>query len=104
MIETRISTTRMEKLKQICESCHVKSFFVFGSFVRDDFKNTSDIDFIVDFNESDPFKYTDYYFKLKEELEKIFDHRIDLLEERGIKNSYFRAELDKTKVLLYGKS
>ncbi len=104
MIETKVNILRTKKIKRICENYNVKSFSVFGSFIRDDFKDTSDIDFIVDFNETDPFEYADLYFKFKEELEKMFDHEIDLVEERGIKNSYFKEEVEKTKILLYEKN
>ncbi|MCH8534892.1 MAG: nucleotidyltransferase domain-containing protein [Flavobacteriaceae bacterium] len=73
------------------------------SVIRDDFKDDSDIDFVVDFDETDPFKYTDLYFQLKENLEKLLQRQIDLIEERGIKNQFFRKELDSTKILIYGQ-
>jgi len=58
---------------------------------------------VVDFEETDPFKYTDLYFQFKENLEKLFQRQIDLIEERGIKNQFFRKELDSTKILIYGQ-
>jgi predicted nucleotidyltransferase len=68
---------------------------------RDDFKADSDIDLVVDFDEKDPFIYTDLYFNLKSKLEDLLKRQVDLLEERGIKNRFFRQQLESTKVPLY---
>ena len=57
---------------------------------------------MVDIDEKDPFKYTDIYFNLKSKLEEILKHQVDLLEERAIKNKFFRQELELTKVKIYG--
>ncbi len=81
----------------------MRTFSAFGSVNRDDFNDDSDIDFVVDFNENDPFKYADLYFDLKENLEDLLKRQIDLIEERGIKNRFFKKELDETKVLIYGQ-
>lgn len=90
-------------IKKLCEKYRVRTFSAFGSVNRDDFNEDSDIDFVVDFNENDPFKYTDLYFELKENLEDLLKRQIDLIEERGIKNRFFKKELDATKVLIYGQ-
>jgi predicted nucleotidyltransferase len=96
-----IDDKNIDQIKKLCKLYKVKTFSVFGSGTREDFRNDSDIDFVVDFEENDPFKYTDLYFQLKEKLEKLLKRQIDLIEERGIKNQYFRKELDNTKILIY---
>lgn len=90
-------------IKKLCEEHKVRIFSAFGSVTRDDFGNDSDIDFVVDFEEDDPFKYSDLYFQLKEKLENLLKRQIDLIEVRGIKNTFFRKELDETKILIYGQ-
>lgn len=70
--------------------------------LTDNFSLDSDIDFVVDFDEKDPIKYTDLYFQLKDRLEQILKRQIDLIEERGIKNSFFRKEIEESKVVIYG--
>jgi predicted nucleotidyltransferase len=97
-----ISEKNIEQIKQLCEELSVKSFSAFGSVLTDNFSTDSDIDFVVDFNENDPIKYTDLYFQLKDRLEQILKRQIDLIEERGIKNSFFRKEIDGSKVVIYG--
>ena len=93
---------KSKEIQSICESNQVKSLFAFGSVLRHDFNEQSDIDLVVDFEEKDPLKYTDLYFNFKNSLEKLLKRQIDLLEERGIKNRFFKQELDATKVRIYG--
>lgn len=97
-----ISDKNIEQIKQICKDFRVKNFSVIGSVLTDNFSSDSDIDFVVDFDEKDPFKYTDLYFQLKEKLEQILKRQVDLIEERGIKNPFFRKEIDESKVVIYG--
>lgn len=99
----RISEKNLSRIKSLCKEYRVKNFSVFGSVLRDDFSSDSDIDFVVDFNENDPIKYTDLYFQLKDRLEQILKRQIDLIEERGIKNPFFRKEIDESKVVIYGQ-
>ncbi len=99
----KIDDKNINRIKKLCKQYRVRTFSAFGSVTREDFRSDSDIDFVVDFDENDPFIYTDLYFQLKEKLEKLLKRQIDLIEERGIKNPYFRKELDKTKILIYGQ-
>ena len=92
---------QIDKIQELCKANRVKSLFAFGSVTRDDFNTSSDIDLLVDFDENDPFKYTDLYFNLKQKLEEILKRQVDLLEERGIRNRFFKEQLEKTKVKLY---
>ena len=99
----KINDKNINLIKKLCEKYRVRTFSAFGSVTREDFNENSDIDFVVDFDENDPFVYTDLYFQLKENLEQLLKRQIDLIEERGIKNPFFKKELDETKVLIYGQ-
>jgi hypothetical protein len=57
---------------------------------------------VVDFEEKDPYRYTDLYFNLKYKLEDLLKRHVDLIEERAIKNPFFRQQLENTKVKIYG--
>lgn len=81
----------------------MKSLFAFGSVTRDDLKPNSDIDLIVDIDNSDPLSYADDYFSLKFQLQQLLNRRIDLLELRAIRNQFLKQKIDQTKVLVYGK-
>ena len=99
----KIEELKGKEFETLCKKNKVKSLFVFGSVIREDFNENSDIDLVVDFDESDPFKYTDLYFNLKNKLENLYKRQVDLIEERAIKNRFFKKELDNTKIKLYGR-
>jgi uncharacterized protein len=93
----------IDQIKQACNANKVKSLFAFGSVTTDKFQPDSDIDLVVDIDENDPLEYSDYYFNLKFELEKLLNRQIDLLEQKAIRNKFLKEQIDKTKVLVYGR-
>lgn len=97
----KLNDRNINLIKKLCKKLRVRTFSAFGSVTREDYREDSDIDFVVDFDVNDPFEYTDLYFQFKENLEDLLKRQIDLIEERGIKNHYFKKELDETKVLIY---
>jgi len=70
--------------------------------LTEDFNNGSDIDLIVDFDPIDVNQYADNYFEFKFSLEDILQTPVDLLEEKAIKNPYFRQVVNKQRQLIYG--
>lgn len=76
--------------------------YAFGSVLTPSFNAESDIDLIVDFNEIDVKDYADNYFDLKFSLQEILKRPVDLLEEKAIKNPYFKQALNESKELVYG--
>lgn len=91
-----------KQINELCVNHKVKSLYAFGSILTDNFNNKSDIDLIVDFNEIDLLDYADNYFDLKFSLQEIFNRSVDLLEERAIKNPYFKQAVNQKKELVYG--
>ena len=89
-------------IQNLCKVHKVKSFYAFGSVLTDKFNNESDVDFIVDFQKLDVLDYGDNYYNLKFALENILKRSIDLLEEKAIKNPYFRKSVNQNKKLIYG--
>ncbi|MFZ4455333.1 MAG: nucleotidyltransferase family protein [Bacteroidales bacterium] len=89
-------------ISNLCKSHKVKSLYAFGSVLTDKFSKESDVDLIVDFQKLDVLDYGDNYYDLKFSLETIFKRKVDLLEEKAIKNPYFRQTLNRNKKLIYG--
>ncbi len=98
----KISAKNIEKIRALCGKYKVLKLFVFGSILTDKYNKSSDIDFLVDFSDVDLYSYADNYFDFKKALEKIFKRQIDLLENKAIKNPYFRKSIDSSKQLIYG--
>jgi predicted nucleotidyltransferase len=91
-----------ETIEKLCANHHVSKLYAFGSVLTDDFKSSSDIDLIVDFQEIELEEYADNYFDFKFSLQDILKRQIDLLEEKAIKNPFFRKSIDQRKQLIYG--
>ena len=91
------------QIVNLCESNDVKSLFLFGSAITNNFTNESDIDLVVDFEEEDPISYSNKYFNLKFQLEDLLKRKIDLLEQKAIRNKFLMEEINKTKIRIYGK-
>lgn len=93
----------IDQIKRLCELNKVSTLFAFGSVTTDKFKPDSDIDLVVEIDDNDPISYSDKYFNLKFQLEEILKRQIDLLEQKAIRNRFLKSEIDRTKVLIYGK-
>ena len=97
-----ILKNQLDVISSRCERYRVKTLYVFGSVLTSNFNTHSDIDLLVDFLDQDALQYTSNYFQFKFELEKLFNRKIDLLEERALKNPYFIENINQKKQLLYG--
>ena len=91
----------IDKIRFLCNQHRVARLFVFGSILSDNFKKSSDIDFLVDFADVDLNDYADNYFAFKNALESLLKRQIDLLEDKAIKNPYLRQSIDSSKQLIY---
>lgn len=96
-------TRNISQIKKLCDLYSVRTLFAFGSITTNKYQTNSDIDLVVDIDSSDPITYSDNYFSLKFQLEQLLNRKIDLLEQKAIKNLYLKKKIDQTKVLVYGK-
>ena len=93
---------RMPELHELCRRFHVERLALFGSAAGEGFDpSRSDLDFLVEYLPEAKEDYPDVYFELKAGLEAIFGRPADLVMTRAIRNSYFREEVEETKVGLY---
>lgn len=94
--------THINDIKKLCVNHKVKKLYAFGSVLNNKFTNESDVDLVVDFDPIDISLYADNYFSFKFSLQNILNRPIDLLEEKAIKNPYFRQNLNQQQQLIYG--
>jgi len=92
----------INSITELCKTHKVKSLYAFGSVLTEKFHKESDVDLIVDFENLPIEDYIDNYFDLKFSLEDIFKRPVDLLEEKAIKNPYFKQNVNQQKQLVYG--
>ena len=88
-------------IRVLCDRHKVRSLYAFGSVINEHFNSESDVDLIVDFEPIELDSYANNYFDFKFSLENILNRPIDLLEEKAIKNPYFRQAIDQKRKLIY---
>lgn len=94
----------LQKIIDLCRKHKVKTLAVFGSILTDRFNDKSDVDLLVNFEQIDhnTFDYVSNYFGLRDALERLFNRKVDLIEEKGLRNRYFIANVNRTKQMIYG--
>ena len=91
-----------EDLKRLCILYNVDKIYLFGSALSSNFKNESDIDFLVKFKKIELSDYFENFINFKENLEKLFGREIDLVEEQALRNPILINSINKNKKLIYG--
>lgn len=70
---------------ELIQKYFVNSIGLFGSIVRDDFTDKSDVDIIVDFSKPIGIEFID----LADYIESKLSKKVDLVSRNGIKPKYF---------------
>jgi uncharacterized protein len=92
----------LPEIRQILKENRVKKAYAFGSVCTDAFKDDSDVDILIAFEDSlDPIIYGENYFKIVAEVERIVGRTVDLVTERTLRNPYFIKVMNQTKTLIY---
>ena len=101
----RIISNNMNSLIKICEKYKVLKLYAFGSVISDKFsEENSDLDLQVELDTMDIIERGENLIHLWDELENLFQKKVDLLTDKPIKNPFFRVQVDKTKKLIYDRS
>ena len=92
-----------EALQHLCRTYHFDKLWVFGSILTPQFDDASDIDFLYELgHEQLPGDTSiDYFFRFIEEAQTLLGHPIELVWYPGIRNPFFKEEIEETKVLIY---
>ena len=82
-----IKQTLTELKPELVEKYHVSSIGLFGSVVRNDFSESSDVDIIVDFDQPIGIEFVDLADYIEEKIRKT----VDLVSRKGIKEKYYQT-------------
>jgi predicted nucleotidyltransferase len=96
-------TDKADDIRRLCRRFGVLRLDLFGSAARDQLQSDSDIDLVVTFSESDQGLF-DRYFALREALQELLGRPIDLVTDESIRNPYFRASVDASRINVYHRS
>jgi predicted nucleotidyltransferase len=89
-----------KKITVFCKKWNITEFAVFGSVLRDDFRQDSDVDVLVSFGPGGGITF-DNRVEMLDELKTIFNREVDLVEKKAISNPFRRHSILTTKEVLY---
>jgi len=100
----KMANTRIEipvtAIAAICRKWRIEEMSVFGSALRDDFNEGSDIDLLIRFEKNTGWSLFDW-MEIADELEVAFGRKVDLVAESGLRNPFRRREILDTREIVY---
>ncbi len=88
------------QIKKIFRNKPVLRAYLFGSESRDESKENSDIDILVELDYTKPIGLE--FVRMQLELEELLNKKVDLLSSRGI-SKYIQPYINQDKILIYEK-
>jgi len=83
-----VLTKLTSRIEEIRRRFSVKALAIFGSIVRDEAADNSDVDVLVQFNQKASF---DLFMDLKFYLEELLQTRVDLVTDKALRPQVRRA-------------
>jgi len=94
-----------ESLTDLCnKSLVINRLYIFGSMTTPRFnEDTSDIDILGETTDLSPEERGEGLIDLWNNLETLFDRKVDLVTANSLRNPYFINEVERTKQLIYDR-
>lgn len=90
-----------DRIEAFCHKWKLQELSLFGSALRPDFHEQSDIDLLVSFLPGAAMTF-ESFLEMRDELSTLFGGRsIDLIEKQLLKNPFRRHEILTTREILY---
>ncbi|TAK69284.1 MAG: DNA polymerase subunit beta [Betaproteobacteria bacterium] len=93
---------QLAEVSALCRRYGVRKLELFGSATTGAFDpQTSDLDFLIEFNPERKDSLFHRYFGLNEDLEALFGCKVDLVMVGALENPYFIESVNKTRQAVY---
>ncbi|MBA3072451.1 MAG: nucleotidyltransferase family protein [Anaerolineae bacterium] len=89
-----------KKINSFCQKWNVVEFALFGSVLRSDFNQSSDVDVLVTFAPDSQTSLFDLA-QMQIELQEIFSRPVDLVEKSSLKNPYRKSEIIESALIVF---
>jgi len=89
-----------DSIVQLCKKYYITELSIFGSSIRDDFTQNSDVDILVSFDNNSPVTLFDI-MDLEKEFTKIFRKVVNIVEKKSLKNIIRRNRIMSTREIIY---
>jgi len=90
-----------DRLVQFCEANHINRLSLYGSVLRDDFRQDSDIDMLIEFEPGSKVGLIKIA-RIENELSEILGRKVDLRTPKEL-SCYFRQDVLKSAKVEYAK-
>lgn len=85
-MKIELNPALLEQIEDFCKRWEIIEFAVFGSALRNNFRQGSDVDVLVTFSPDADWSLLDHV-QMTSELESIFGRNVDLITKRALKRS-----------------
>lgn len=95
-----LDSEKIQTINDYFKTRPVLKAYLFGSYVRGEADNHSDIDILVDLDYSQ--KIGLEFIQMKIDLERLLDAKVDLVSSNGL-SKYIKPLIDDEKKLIYAR-
>jgi predicted nucleotidyltransferase len=85
---------------QLCKKHNIIELSIFGSSIRDDFAQDSDVDFLVSFENNTEISLFDV-IELEREFALLLNREVDIVEKESLKNPIRKEKILATREIIY---
>ena len=90
----------LKQIEEFCRKYGVQELSLFGSVLRDDFDDQSDIDVMLQFKPECGFSFENTP-DIQDDLERIFSRPVDVIEKGKIRNAFRRHAIMNNRRVVY---
>jgi predicted nucleotidyltransferase len=84
----------------LCKKYYIIELSIFGSSIRDDFTQDSDVDILVSFEHNSKITLFDI-IELEKELSQLLNREVDIVEKESLKNPIRKNRILSTREIIY---
>jgi predicted nucleotidyltransferase len=84
----------------LCEKYHIKELSIFGSSLRNDFTESSDIDILVSFHSNSKITLFDM-MEMENDFSRLLNRDVDIVEKESLKNPIRKKTILSTREIIY---
>ena len=89
-----------DDMVHLCKKYYITELSIFGSSIRDDFTQNSDIDILVSFNKNSGITLFDI-MNLEKEFSQLVNREVDIVEKESLKNPIRKDKILSSREVIY---
>jgi predicted nucleotidyltransferase len=91
---------RYDDIAHLCKKYYINELSIFGSSIRDDFTNNSDVDILVSFDAKSKITLFDI-MNLEKEFSHLVNREVEIVEKEALKNPIRKKKILSTREVIY---